>query len=109
MKVILDHIERVKKEPHHVRKQVAFAAAGTLTALIAVVWLGGSLATGVFALKPTSFAESTGNATITASPGGTAQVAGVAAAGAANTAARIEIMDVASSSVKKAEPTTIPF
>lgn len=108
MKTITDHIKEVKKRPHHIRKQVAFASAGVLTAFIAIVWLSSSLVTGAFALKPTSFAESTG-AVPPVSPGSTAGVAGAAAARNTAAPARIEIVDVASSTKVKAEPTTIPF
>jgi len=116
MKTIFEHIEYVKGKPHHIRKQVALAAAAGVTALIALVWLGASLGTGALALKGTSFADSAkGTGTITT---GTAEqnsaLAGAAAAlpnTSVRTPARIEIVDTPSSnsSEKKAEQTTIPF
>lgn len=113
MKAIFDHIERVKGRPHHVRKRVTFTYAGALTALIAVVWLGTSLSTGTFALTDTSFTDGTGGATTVTGSGDAASagLAGAAATPAAmpNTAARIEIIDAATSTSQKPEPTTIPF
>lgn len=113
MKNIFDHIEHVQGKPHHVRRRVAFLAAGGATGLIALVWLAGSLSSGAFAITGSSFAESTGQApagAVTASP----NLAGAAAAlpsAAAGTPARIEIVDAASSTSgqKKAEQTVIPF
>lgn len=113
MKTILRHIERVKEQPHHVRKQIAVAAAASGAALIALVWLVGSVATGAFSIReniarPPSSAAS-----------GVSGNQGLAGAGAAaalppaeNTPARIEIIDAtppASASVKKAEQTILPF
>lgn len=110
MKAILKHIERVKGKPHHVRKQVAFAAAGTITALIAVSWIAGSLATGAFALKDTSFADSAGGNAGLAAGSESENLAGAASAfGTPSAPAKIEIIDAASSTGTKAEPTIIPF
>jgi len=117
MKTIFQHIEHVKGKPHHVRKQVAFGAATAGTALIALVWLAGSLGTGSFALKATSFADNTGEGTLTVSnddgSNTTSGIAGVGAAAALESASapRIEIIDSVASatSSKKAEQTTIPF
>ena len=111
MKIIRDHIEQVKGRPHHVRKQVTFVYAGALTALIAVVWLGTSLTTGAFALRNTSFADTGGEAPVTVSGSGAPQgLAGAAAAPQArDSSARIEIVDTASTTSQRPEPTTIPF
>jgi len=115
MKTIFDHIERVKGQPHHIRKRVAFGTAATLTALVALVWLVGSLGTGAFALKSTSFADSTGGerALTVSGVSGSQGLAGAAAApalGNASAPARIQIIDAGPSAggQKKAE-TTIPF
>ena len=113
MKTIFEHIEHVKKQPHHIRQGVAFAAAAACTALIAFVWLAGSLWTGVFALKSTSFADSAGQSpTVTAYDSGKSGLAGAAAAlQDASAPAHIEIVDAASSTSgqKKAEQTILPF
>lgn len=116
MKTIFEHIKHVKEKPHHIRKRVAFSAAFAGTAVIALVWLVSSVGTGVFALKDTSFAQSTGQENTLATEGNSAVggIAGAAAAPAlesANAPARIEIIDTASSTrqTKKAEQTTIPF
>lgn len=57
MKGIRHHVERVRAQPHHVRKRVTMVAAGTIAGLIGLGWLGGSLAAGAFALNPTSFQQ----------------------------------------------------
>ncbi len=115
MKTIFDHIELVKGKPHHIRKQVAFASATVGAAFIALVWLAGSLSTGVFSIQESSFAGATGQEpSAVAGEPGNQNLAGVGAASAlpesVNTPAHIEIIDAASPSVKKqAEQTTIPF
>jgi len=114
MKTIFDHIEHVKGKPHHIRRQVAFTAAGCGAALIALVWLVGNVSLGTFAIKSTSFASATEGLSVVATDDSTAgaNFAGVASAfPGAQEPARIEIVDVASSSVAsgRAERTTIPF
>lgn len=115
MKTVFEHIEHVKKQPHHVRRGVAFATAASCTALVALVWLAGSLWTGVFALKSTSFAESVAEQSPAAAPAydnGKSGLAGAAAALPDTSApAHIEIVDAASSTSgqKKAEQTILPF
>jgi hypothetical protein len=113
MKTVFEHIEHVKRQPHHVRKGVAFSAAASCTALIAFVWLAGSLWSGTFAIKSSSFAESTGQSpTVTAYDSGKSGLAGAAAAlQDASAPAHIEIVDAASSTSqqKKAEQTILPF
>lgn len=113
MKTVFEHIEYMKGKPHHIRKRIAFGAATGVTALIALVWLTGSLRSGAFAIAGSSFDE---RASATAA-GSTATNSGLAGAAAAlpnveeNAPARIEIIDVASSTSgqKKTEQTTIPF
>lgn len=111
-KIVLDHIERVKGQPHHIRKQVAFGAAGGIAALIAVVWLTGSLASGTFAVQGSSFTESTKQESAIVSGATIPNLAGAAAAiGDAPVPAHIEIIDTtpAAPKVKKVEQTTLPF
>ncbi len=114
MKNIFDHIERVKGKPHHIRKRIAFTAAATGTAVVALVWLVGSFSLGAFAIKENSFADSTGQESVVATEGdnGSPNLAGAAAAlPSANAPARIEIIDAVSSTSgqKKTERTIIPF
>lgn len=113
MKTVFEHIEYVKGKPHHVRKGIAFSAATGCTALVAFVWLAGSLWSGAFALKSSSFADSARQSPETVVyDSGKSGLAGVAAAlpAAENAPAHIEIVDAASStSEKKAEQTIIPF
>jgi hypothetical protein len=113
MKTVFEHIEHVKKQPHHVRQGVAFAAAASCTALVALVWLTGSLWSGTFAIRSSSFAESTGQSpTVAPYDSGKSGLAGAAAAlSDASAPAHIEIVDAASSTSKqkKAEQTILPF
>lgn len=114
MKTIFDHIEHVKGKPHHIRKRVAFGAAASGTALIALVWFVQSISSSTFALKSTSFADSTReeSVVVTAADRGNQNVAGAAAAlQDASAPAHIEIVDVVSSTQKPTpiERTIIPF
>lgn len=113
MKSIFEHIDNVKEKPHHIRKQVAFAVAGSTTAAIAFVWFAGNLALGVFNIQGSSIADvREENSVIATDDQEAANVAGVAAAlSRRDASAKIQIVDVsASSSVQKsAEQTVIPF
>lgn len=113
MQRIIRHIDKVKEQPHHIRKQVAFGAAGALTGLVALVWVGVSLSTDAFAIDGSDFARSTGQSSeITTVPGGNTNLAGAAAALEEDEdTPRIEIVPVGTTSPAKApvEQTTIPF
>lgn len=113
MKNVFEHIEHIKTKPHHIRKQVAFGVASVGSGLVALVWLGSSLATGAFAIQETSFAESIGKG-IATTPGSPAQnIAGAAAAlPVDNDEPRIEIVNVVATSsapVQVREETILPF
>ena len=118
MKSIFDHIEQIKKKPHHVRKRIAFGAAAAGTTLVALVWFVGALSSNTFALQGTSFPQSIGGEFVVATYNGNENrpaVSGIAGAGAAlsdaSAPAHIEIIDAPSSTqrTKQAEQTTIPF
>lgn len=115
MKTIFDHIERVKAQPHHIRKQVAFAAAAAGTVFIALVWFTGSLVTGAFSISNgNSFATSASEQNAAQENTADQNLAGAGAAAIlpdADAPARIEIIDASSAPVvkKQAEQTTIPF
>ena len=114
MKTIFDHIEHVKGKPHHVRKRVAFGAAASGATLIALVWFVQSISSSAFALKNTSFADSTKeeSVVVTSADRENQNVAGAAAALRGSSApAYIEIVDVASSTpkTKQVEQTILPF
>ncbi|HUY05215.1 MAG TPA: hypothetical protein VMV62_00615 [Candidatus Paceibacterota bacterium] len=114
MKNLFDHIERIKGKPHHVRKQIAFGAAAGLSAFIALVWFAGSIATGAFAIRNTSFAANTAqeNTVATTSASGDQGLAGAAAAVQdANAPAHIEIVDTGAAAPAKSTPTQtiLPF
>lgn len=114
MKTIFDHIDHVKGKPHHVRKRVAFTAAACGSGLVALVWFVGSVSFGAFAIKPNSFADSTGREPVIMvdRTGVRENLAGAGAAlPSADAPAHIEIVDTTSSTSmkKQAEQTTIPF
>ena len=121
MKTVFDHIEHIKGKPHHIRKRVAFTAAAGVTALIALVWLVGSVTSGAFAIQGSTFADSTQQqpvvtTTATGADTGTGDTSGLAGAAAAlpsvstNAPASIEIVDVASATPPaQTQQTIIPF
>lgn len=116
MKTISQHLARVQQQPHHLRQKTMFAAAGIGTAIIALVWFIGSLATGAFAIQTGPIANEFTGATSTSNQQAKIPANSVAGAASAfsntnNTPAHIEIVNTtpASSSTPQAEPTTIPF
>jgi hypothetical protein len=115
MKTIFEHIEYAKSKPHHIRKRIAFTAAATITAVVALVWFFGTLSSGAFAIQGSTFAESTGAEPTVVNNPGSSNAEGVAGAAAAlpdeNAPAHIEIINSspATSSENQAEQTTIPF
>ena len=117
MKTVFEHIDHVKGKPHHIRKKVAFSAAGVVTGLVAVVWLGSSLATNAFAIQGSTFSQSVGQSDGLKVDNKTnsQNLAGVAAAalfGDTPEPAHIEIVNVAPTSTAQShasEETTIPF
>lgn len=121
MKTIFEHIDSIKAKPHHIRKQVAFASAAVGAGLIALVWLVGSVTTGAFSIKGSSFAANAEQGSTVTAGGDTSGnhpadsgIAGVGAAAVlpdASVPAHIEIIDTNSAAAggKQAEQTTIPF
>lgn len=117
MRTLGEHLDRVREQPHHVRRRFALGSAGALTALIGVVWLGASLATGAFALKGSNFAEVTGAETAEVAAEGQGAAPGVAAAAAAapkSERAHVEVVPSDTGMPSKPPPpppgpTIIPF
>lgn len=110
MTALIDHIERVRQQPHHVKKQVAMVSAIAGTALIALVWFVGNVAFGTFALNTNPSA----NAPAVVTESQNDSLAGAASAlppGVTPTVpAHIEIVDGPSATgTKRADQTTIPF
>lgn len=112
MKTIFDHIDHIRKQPHHIRRGVAFSSAAVGTGIIALVWFVSSWTTGAFALRDSSFDAPTPVIT-TDTNAGTSGLAGAAAALPDENIvpAHIEIIDApsASSAKKQAEQTILPF
>jgi hypothetical protein len=120
MKPLSHHVNKVKAQPHHIRKRVAFMAAFATAAVIALIWAGASLATGAFAIKGSNFAESTGAETtsgIATNGSNTDLTASAAEAGnAGSQPAGIEIVDAPTHSTSSGQAantgssaTVIPF
>jgi glycerol-3-phosphate acyltransferase PlsY len=114
MKTLSQHIQQIKARPHHIRRRVAFTSAAVVTGLVALIWLVGSVSSGIFALKNTSFADgAAANGGIQNTTDGTAAQGLAGAAAAADDAkgpAQIRIVNVnATTSGTAAEQTTIPF
>jgi hypothetical protein len=110
---LAERIQDMRNRPHHEKKRAVYGLAALGAGLVAVAWLGGSLATDSFAITLPS-QESAG---IESAPQGAsqAQYAGAAAAfapGAKEENSGIEILTTATSSSlsgKKADQTVIPF
>lgn len=117
MMLLTRHIETVRQQPEHVRRQVAFTVAAVLTGLIAFIWLGASVATGAFALKSTSFAEATSGAPLPVqqSSGGAGDLVGAVGAffgGTSEGPARVDIVGADAAATPRtpaAEATILPF
>ena len=115
MKTIFEHIEYAKSKPHHIRKQIVFTSAAGISILIALVWLIASFSTNSFAIKGSTFADSTGQSTVETVSDSENEMQNIAGAAAAlpdkNAPAHIEIIDTTTSvpEKNKAEQTTIPF
>lgn len=118
MKTPTEHIEHLRSKPHHVRRRIAFTAAFSGAAMIAVVWFVGTTSAGIFALRGSTFADTQGRDTLEtggSDSGNQTYVAGAAAAPAVqdtNAPARIIIVDdrtATSSGNKQTEATVLPF
>jgi hypothetical protein len=105
---MIHHIHRLRNKPEHVRKNIAGAAAGALTALVAVGWVAATVAGGTLSVKPTSLAASD-SAPAAAPDNGSvfSQLLGaVGAAGSGSTAPALKIVDDSSASVAPVAATT---
>jgi len=93
MKTLAHHIESVRAKPHHVRKQVAFALALGGTALVALIWLVGSLAGGAFHIEDTSFAAgNTAGAPVATAPQNTSLLGSALSAFSSAPTAHVEVV-----------------
>ena len=48
---IIEHIERLREKPEHVRQRIALLTASGITGLVALTWMGAMATSGSLALK----------------------------------------------------------
>ena len=56
---IIEHIDRLREKPEHVRHRIAVLTAAGITGLVAVTWMGALATSETFALKTTETAPET--------------------------------------------------
>ena len=118
---MFQHLERMRNKPDHIRKGVAFGAAGALTLLVALGWGVFTVESGSLALAPTVLTpDATAQIATTASEtssGFSNLLGAVGAATSADTKPSLQIVDSGVTSTINAkaaatpapEQTTIPF
>ena len=77
---IIQHIERLREKPEHVRHRIAILTAIIATGLVAVTWMTAMATSGVFALKTTSPVEDPAKETIAESASKFSNLLGAAGA-----------------------------
>lgn len=105
-----DFIERLRAKPEHDRKRITFFASAGVTALIAVLWLSTTVASGTLALKPSSSVTPNINTANTGVPSNA--LLGAAAAFQNTSSAEVHVEDVGSAPQASSAPdtrTVIPF
>lgn len=107
------HVEHIRTKPHHVRKQVALAAAASITGIVGLVWVTYSAQTGVFAIQGSSFADAVKDTHSAFPQEDQDVVSGLAGAGASlpsnSDAPKLQVVDKTPPKPVKLEQTTIPF
>lgn len=92
---LIDHVERLRAQPEHVRHRIAIGTTFGITGIVAVVWLFGIVRSGSLELSPFTQANSNGapnsvNGTVAASgdqtsnPSGISQLLGAVGASGGN-------------------------
>ena len=116
MKTLAHHIGTVRAKPHHVRKQIAFALALGGTAIVALIWLVGSLAGGAFHIEDTSFAAASAPAApVATAPQNTSLLGSALSAFSSAPSAQVEVVPQNGASAPAPAPsqsdtqTVIPF
>lgn len=122
---IIEHIDRLREKPEHVRHRIAMLTAAGITGLVAVTWMGALATSGTLALKTGAVAENaSGTGTevseaISESSSAFTNLMGAAGAafGATSTEAALQIIETRTSSTINADAqpanathkTVIPF
>lgn len=79
MRTFGEHLERIRSQPHDVRRAFTLTTAGIIAGAIGLVWLGASLASGAFFVEGDGYAQAFGGASSN-QPGNASGLAGAAAA-----------------------------
>jgi hypothetical protein len=117
---IIEHIDRLREKPEHVRHRIAVLTAAGVTGLVAVTWMGALATSGTLALTSNETAPATEmSESITESTSAFSNLMGAAGAAfsASSSAASLDIVETRTSSTLdgKAAPanntnkTVIPF
>lgn len=56
MATVIDHIDRLREKPEHIRHRIALGVSGGVTALVVVVWAMVLVSSGTLSLKATEVA-----------------------------------------------------
>lgn len=117
---IIEHIDRLREKPEHVRHRIAVLTAASITGLVAVTWMGALASSGTLALKATETApDKEMSESITESTSTFTNLMGAAGAAfnATSTEAALQIIETRTSSTLDARvapanatnKTVIPF
>jgi len=118
---IIEHIDRLREKPEHVRHRIAVLTAVGITGLVTVTWMGALASSGALALKTTESDSGTTEVSeaITESTSAFSNLMGAAGAAfnATSTEAALQIIETRTSSTLDAKvapanntnKTVIPF
>lgn len=117
---IIEHIDRLREKPEHVRHRIAVLTAAGITGLVAVTWMGALASSGTLALKSTETQPDTEvSKSISESTSAFSNLMGAAGAAfnATSTQAALDIIETRTSSTLDAQvqpanatnKTVIPF
>ncbi|HYF29469.1 MAG TPA: hypothetical protein VEA36_03855, partial [Candidatus Paceibacterota bacterium] len=101
MAALSEHLERIREKPHHVRRQIAFGTSLTITALVAIGWVGALVSTPKLAIDPNLADEELSLANAPTMTGGSfSELVGAAGAafGATTSPAKVMVVDTKTSS-----------
>lgn len=98
---IIEHVERLREKPEHVRHRIAVLTAAGITGLVAVTWMGALATSGTLALKSSEtvpVAEMTESITESSAAFSNLMGAAGAAFSASSSEASLDIIEIRTSS-----------